>query len=73
MQVENMKTISVSMDASNIILINGRYGQYKKIIMGQHDGSINMIANGERIAKPCDINELILEISLFTKINMKTI
>lgn len=36
--------------------------------MGQHDGSINMIANGERIAEPCDINELILEISLFTKI-----
>lgn len=40
--------------------------------MGQHDGTINLNENGERIAEPNDINGLILEISFFTKMDMKT-
>lgn len=39
--------------------------------MGQHDGTINLNEK-ERIAEPNDINGLILEISFFTKIDMKT-
>lgn len=39
--------------------------------MGQHDGTINLNEK-ERIAEPNDINGLILEISFFTKMDMKT-
>lgn len=56
-----------------IILIYGPYGKdKKKKNFGQHDGTINLNENGERIAEPNDINGLILEISFFTKMDMKT-
>lgn len=40
--------------------------------MGQHDGTINFNVNEERIAEPNDINGILLEISFFTKMDMKS-